>query len=81
MSAPVWISPEGYGKGTVFRHFQSMLGREYVVEVTQRQLESGFNPFVFRKLMIFFDELRVEQSSRINVMNRLKFYITEPMVS
>ena len=81
MSAPVWISPEGYGKGTVFRLFQSMLGREYVVEVTQRQLESGFNPFVFRKLMIFFDELRVEQSSRINVMNRLKFYITEPMVS
>ena len=81
LSAPVWISEEGYGKGTVFKLFQAMLGREYVAEVTQTQIESNFNNFVFRKLMIFFDELRVDQSSRVNIMNKLKFYITEPMVA
>ena len=80
MSAPVIISPEGYGKGTIFQIFQKMLGRQYVSEVTQRQLESPFNPYVFRKLMLFFDELRVEQGSRINIMNLLKFMITEPMI-
>jgi len=81
LSAPVIVSPEGYGKGSIFRLFQKLLGTEYVNEVTQRQLESPFNPWAFRKLMLFFDELKVEAGSRVNIMNMLKFLITEPMVS
>lgn len=81
LSAPIIVSPEGYGKGALFRLMQKILGIEYVKEITQTQLESQFNPYVFRKLLLFFDELRVSGSARIDIMNKIKFLITEPEVN
>lgn len=79
MSAIVLVGPQGTGKSFVGHVMRELLGAHNTAEVTSAQIKSDFNQFMEAKLLVIVEEIMA--LGRIEVMNTLKPYITQPTLT
>lgn len=79
MSAIVLVGPQGTGKSFVGHVMRELLGTHNTAEVTSTHIKSDFNQFMEAKLLVIVEEIMA--MGRLEVMNTLKPYITQPTVT
>lgn len=74
---------EGTGKGVLFNKvFKPLLGDENVISITTRDLRDNFNSFLENKLMVFVDEVDVDDFGEKGLVSaKLRNAITEPTIA
>ena len=79
----VFHGTEGTGKGVMVNHILApILGGEYVIVKRMEELESQFNGYMEKSLILAIDEAQLSEFTRGSIINAsLKNYIVEPMVS
>lgn len=82
-TAWVFHGTQGTGKGLMLdRVLRPILGADYVVSKRMEELDSQFNGYMERCLLLFVDEAQASSFSRKDVMDsNFKNYITEPKIS
>lgn len=73
--APLIISPQGAGKGLIYYVLKQLLGTHNCKMILADRLENQFNSFLFNSTLVCIDEMR--ESSRFNISDKLKSFITE----
>jgi len=68
---------EGTGKGTVYQLIRAMLGKDYVKQVREEQFKDKFTEHLYKRIVLCIDEIKVDYSNRVSMMNKLKNLITE----
>lgn len=83
MTAWVLHGTQGTGKGIMLNYIlRPIFGMDYVVSKRMEELESQFNGFMERCLILFLDEAQMSSFGRKDVMDaNLKNYIVEPRIS
>lgn len=77
--APILYGAPGTGKTTVMNVLADLLGRDYMSEPSQSELEDKFTDWVFRKLLVKIEELRSED--KFHVAEKLKPVVANPTIS
>lgn len=78
--APVLYSRAfGIGKTSVFNALAACIGKEYVSEPTQAELEDRFNDFAYGKLLVKIEELR--SGDKFHAAEKLKPVVANPTLS
>ena len=77
MTAILIYGVEGTGKGTVYQLIKAMLGKEYVKQVREEQFKDKFTEHLYKRIVLCIDEIKVDYSNRVSMMNKLKNLITE----
>ena len=79
---PSWAilmkSSEGTGKGITMRPFKEILGQHYIYLNGADQLTQRFNYCVANRLLMFVDEVKVDD---VKTYNKLKGIISEPTIT
>lgn len=79
---PSWAilmkSSEGTGKGITMRPFKEILGQHYIYLNGADQLTQRFNYCVANRLLIFVDEVKIDDPK---TYNKLKGIISEPTIT
>lgn len=70
---------QGIGKDTIIQTMEKIFGYHNCGQVTLANIESQFNDWLFGRQMIVFQEMLA--TGRRSVYNKLKPYITDPMMS
>lgn len=70
---------QGIGKDTIIQTMEKIFGFHNCGQVTLANIESQFNDWLFGRQMITFQEILA--TGRRGVYNKLKPYITDPMMS
>lgn len=70
---------QGIGKDTIIQTMERVFGYHNCGQVTLANIESQFNDWLFGRQMIVFQEMLA--TGRRGVYNKLKPYITDPIVS
>lgn len=79
--APVEVGIEGDGKSLKGSLLRVAMGSENVGEVSSSVLtESIFTDFALGKAVTIIEELRLQGNNRLDVMNKLKTYITNDLI-
>lgn len=83
MTSWVLHGTQGTGKGVMLNYIlRPILGADYVVSKRMEELESQFNGFMERCLILFLDEAQMSSFGRKDVMDaNFKNYIVEPKIS
>ncbi|MGU3336931.1 DUF5906 domain-containing protein [Methylobacterium mesophilicum] len=77
-SAIVLVGGQGTGKSFVGHVMRYALGDWNVSDVSSNMIKSDFNQFLEAKLLIIVEEIMA--LGRVEIMNNLKPYITQPLV-
>lgn len=74
---------EGTGKGFLFNKvFKPLLGADNVISITTRDLRDNFNSFLENKLLVFVDEVDVDDFGEKGLVSaKLRNAITEPYIT
>lgn len=77
--APILFGPPGTGKTTVLNCLAECIGRQYVSEPSQSEIEDKFNEWCFGKVFVKIEELM--SGDRYHVSEKLKPIIANPTIS
>jgi hypothetical protein len=77
MTALLIYGVEGIGKGTVYQILRALLGKDNVKQAKEEEFKDKFTEFLYRRVVLFIDEIKVEHSNRHSMMNKIKMLITE----
>lgn len=82
-TAWVWHGIQGTGKGLFMNSvLRPILGAEYVVAMGMDAVDSSFNGFMEKALILWIDESQVTEARRQQILEaNLKIFITEPTIS
>jgi hypothetical protein len=81
-TARIVISHEqGVGKGAEFDALKAIYGKHNVSEINDQDLEGQFNDWAENKQLISVPEIMVGVDARRNLADRLKNYITNPIIT
>ena len=73
---------EGSGKGLIVEVMAEVLGASNCsLEVTDNELESAFNPFLFNTQLVQLNEVSHDFASRGKVAGKLKSWVTAPTIN
>jgi DNA primase catalytic core len=75
-----WVikGEQGAGKGLFLTHvLKKLLGRKQAIQVEDAQLKNEFNPWLQNSLLIAFNEVARDNSSRNMINSKLKAIITD----
>ena len=75
-TAVIWHGPEGVGKNLFMSALRAIYG-EYALEIGQNQIESRFNGWASRKMLVVGNEI-IARSELHHIQGQLKQWITEP---
>lgn len=78
--APIIVGEQGDGKTTIGKILQMAMGRKNVSPVSPEALFSDFTSWAEGKAVRVLEEIRVQNSSRSSVMDKLKPMITNDVV-
>lgn len=78
--APIIVGAQGDGKTTIGKIVQMAMGRKNVSPVSPEALFSDFTSWAEGKSVRVLEEIRVQNSSRASVMDKLKPMITNDVV-
>lgn len=76
---PILYGPPGTGKTSVFNCLAECIGRSYVSEPTQAELEDRFNDWAFGKLLVKIEELM--SGDKYHVAEKLKPVVANASLS
>lgn len=76
---PILYGPPGTGKTSVFNCLAECIGRSYVSEPTQAELEDKFNDWAFGKLLVKIEELM--SGDKYHVAEKLKPVVANATLS
>jgi DNA primase catalytic core len=78
LTAWVFKGEQGAGKGLFLTHIlKKLLGRKQAIQVEDAQLKNEFNPWLQNSLLIAFNEVARDNSSRNMINSKLKAIITD----
>lgn len=78
LTAWVFKGEQGAGKGLLLSHvLKKLLGRKQAIQVEDAQLKNEFNPWLQNSLLIAFNEVARDTSSRNMINSKLKAIITD----
>lgn len=78
LTAWVFKGEQGAGKGLLLSHvLKKLLGRKQAIQVEDAQLKNEFNPWLQNSLLIAFNEVARDNSSRNMINSKLKAIITD----
>ena len=78
LTAWVFKGEQGAGKGLFLTHvLKKLLGRKQAIQVEDAQLKNEFNPWLQNSLLIAFNEVARDNSSRNMINSKLKAIITD----
>lgn len=81
-TAWVFKGEQGAGKGLLLTHvLKKLFGRRQAIQVEDAQLKSEFNPWLQNSMLIAFNEVARDNSSRNAINSRLKAIITDKEIS
>lgn len=79
--APFLISEPGVGKGWIFALLQELMGTQNCDTIGPKNIEDGFNEFLFEKTVLLIDEVKMSGRNQYDLVETLKPYITNPEIS
>ncbi len=78
LTAWVFKGVQGAGKGLLLTHvLKKLLGRKQAIQVEDAQLKNEFNPWLQNSMLIAFNEVARDNSSRNMINSKLKAIITD----
>ncbi len=81
LTAWVLKGEQGAGKGIFLDYvLKELFGRRQTVKVEDSDLQSDFNPWLKNTILIAFNEVAHDNSTRNNIKSRIKAIITDPDV-
>jgi hypothetical protein len=81
LTAWVLKGEQGAGKGIFLdRVLKEIFGRRQTVKVEDSDLQSDFNPWLKNTIIVAFNEVAHDNSTRNNIKSRIKAIITDPDV-
>ncbi len=81
LTAWVLKGEQGAGKGIFLDYvLKELFGRRQTVKVEDSDLQSDFNPWLKNTILVAFNEVAHDNSTRNNIKSRIKAIITDPDV-
>jgi len=81
LTAWVLKGEQGAGKGIILDNvLKELFGRRQTVKVEDSDLQSDFNPWLKNTIIVAFNEVAHDNSTRNNIKSRIKAIITDPDV-
>lgn len=77
---PLIISEPGVGKGWLFELLQKLMGIQNCAVIGPKDLEGGFNEYLFEKTLVLINELRTSSRAQYDLVETLKPIITDPSI-
>lgn len=78
---PLIISEPGVGKGWLYELLQLLMGRDNCAVIVPKDLESGFNEWLFEKTLVLVDELKIGGKGQYDVIESMKAIISNPQIN
>lgn len=78
--APFLISSPGVGKGWLFQLLQKLMGYSNCAVIGPKDLDGGFNEFMFEKTLVLIDELKMTGRNQYDLVEILKPLITDQSI-
>ncbi len=76
---PLFVTPEGAGKGVLFRAVSEQLGPDNCVEIRRDELESRFNTRWVGAVLVFCNEVTTRETAK-DVSSDLKMLLDSPTI-
>jgi hypothetical protein len=78
---PLIISEPGVGKGWLYELLQLLMGSDNCAVIVPKDLESGFNEWLFEKTLVLVDELKIGGKGQYEVIESMKAIISNPQIN